>query len=135
MPTDSLVNNIAHIKQAVVFDGMNVEDWRNVTPSDLDAVYDLGGKASIIFELKKRGGSLKVGQRILLERWAEKLPYCVVFLCYHDVESPSPILLNSCIVDKIYYQGKWIDDSEKQRTARQALDDYLSFLKKEKINP
>ena len=45
--------------------------WGNIHPSDIDAVFEFGGKKLVLIELKTEGKKADRGQQLLLERIAD----------------------------------------------------------------
>lgn len=73
--------------------------------SDIDAVYDVKGKALVLIEVKRRGTALTTGQNILLDRmvmWCQKP--CYALTVWHDAEDGEDIILKDCSVISMIHQ-------------------------------
>ena len=73
--------------------------------SDIDACYDVKGKALVLIEVKRRGTALTTGQNILLDRmvmWCQKP--CYALTVWHDAEDEDEIMLKDCSVVNMIHQ-------------------------------
>ena len=62
---EGLIRNTNQVKQAIDFKGL---DFGNIHPSDIDAVLEFDNKHLILFEIKRSGNDIPIGQRLLLKR-------------------------------------------------------------------
>ena len=69
---DNLIRNIGQVKQAINFSGL---EYAAIHPSDIDAVIEIDDRYIILMEVKRQGNTIPVGQRLLLERIADKFEY------------------------------------------------------------
>ena len=57
-----LIRNSNQVKQAIDFVGA---EWKDIHPSDIDAVLEFDNEHLILFEVKRKGYSIPKGQRLL----------------------------------------------------------------------
>ena len=99
-----LIRNVNQVTQALDF--KNVE-FGKIHPSDIDAVIEIDNKYLILIEVKKQGNKMPIGQRLLLERLADKWgKYSIVLKLDHNTND-NPIPLQSCILKKYYLDKEW----------------------------
>jgi hypothetical protein len=92
----SLIRNSNQVRQAIDFTGIQNG---NIWPSDIDAVLEFNNEALILFEVKREGNPLTVGQRLLLERIADSWPtkkVVVIFATHNDRDTSANIILANC---------------------------------------
>ena len=100
-----LIRNAKETKQAIEFSGVKSGKMH---PSDIDAAMEFNSEAIILMEVKKQGNRIPLGQKLLLQRIADKWEKAVVLKLEHTVYDPDEtILLSECRVTYIYYEGKW----------------------------
>lgn len=91
------------IKQVLNFKGIGNS---KIHPTDIDAILEFNEKHLIIFEVKKEGMKVPIGQKLLFERLAdcwEKTngPAWVVY-CFHTTETKDIIDMENCYVKYVY---------------------------------
>lgn len=101
-----VIHDKAKARQLVIFEGMK---WGTITPTDIDAVLDFGGRLIIFIEVKYGLNDITTGQRILFERLCDfintKDRVAVGIVCNHS--SQSDISLRECFVYKVRYKYEW----------------------------
>tara|TARA_R100001463_G_scaffold73845_1_gene127724 strand:- start:943 stop:1335 length:393 start_codon:yes stop_codon:yes gene_type:complete len=102
----SLIKNRDRVKQVIDFTG--VQNGK-MHPSDVDAVLEFDNEALILMEVKYKFNKIPRGQKLLLERiadrWGEK---AIVLKIEHNFNNDKlNIPLNECEVTQIYYNKKW----------------------------
>lgn len=90
-------------RQTLRFDGMVYE---NITPTDIDGLMELHGKAWIVFEAKLKNAQCKYGQKLALERFCKHVAqagkHCLVMIVEHDVENKmQDVFLNLCQIREV----------------------------------
>tara|TARA_R100001463_G_scaffold53553_2_gene104584 strand:- start:23 stop:415 length:393 start_codon:yes stop_codon:yes gene_type:complete len=94
-------------KQIIDFTG--VQNGK-IHPSDIDAVLEFDSKHLLLFELKKVGVQVPLGQRMMLERIIDAWEDCgkigTVVYCEHDTKSEDTIYLKDCTVVGVYNKGE-----------------------------
>ena len=94
MSKRSFIYSPARAAQIRDFQGMR---FGNITPTDIDAVIDFGGKAYVFIETKVRGTPLPLGQRLLLERLCDDLNSehveALVLIAEHSTPAANNILV------------------------------------------
>jgi len=102
-----LIKHPNRAKQLIDFEG--VENGK-IHPSDIDAVLEFDSKYLLLFELKKVGVQVPLGQRMMLERIIDAWEDCgkigSVVYCEHDTESHETIYLKDCKVIGLYNKGE-----------------------------
>jgi len=129
MLDSTLIRRADLLARVICFDGMN--RIRNITPTDIDAIMDYGGNAWWIAECKFAGNKMKHGQRVALERIADKLPNCLLFVCEHH-NAEGQILLKDCIVTERYWRKKWSAPGSKV-TVLETVESFEKMLMKQNI--
>ena len=105
----SLIRNRDYIKQVLSFEGLK---RGNVYPSDIDAVIELHNKHLILFEVKREGTIIPIGQKLMLERlvdsWNSINKIASALYVTHNTKHTEDIMLSECDIMEIYYLGKWV---------------------------
>lgn len=98
--------------------------------TDIDACYDVKGKAIVFIEVKHKGNDITTGQKILFERlvrWISKPCYCMTV--WHDAEEGEDIILADCEVREIRMKdasGKAVIKTSKKHT----VADIVAYIEK-----
>jgi hypothetical protein len=115
--------NTTHAEQLISFVGLQ---WGKITPSDIDAAIDFGGRAFVYIEVKYDDTPISRGQELLLERLcglAEKAGvFGLAILAKHHQDVGTVILADAKVV-RFYWRGDWHPEREN-RTVRQALESF-----------
>lgn len=102
-----LIKHPKRAKQIIDFEG--VQNGK-IHPSDIDAVLEFDSKYLLLFELKKTGVHVPLGQRMMLERiidaWEDSGKIGTVVYCEHDTETDDVIYLKDCKVIGVYNKGE-----------------------------
>ena len=102
-----LIKHPNRAKQLIDFTGVQSG---NIYPSDIDAVLEFDSKYLLLFELKKVGVQVPLGQRMMLERiidaWEDSGKIGSVVYCEHDTQSHETIYLKDCLVIGLYNKGE-----------------------------
>lgn len=81
-----------------------------IHPSDIDAIFEFDNKYLIIFELKKKGVKVPIGQKLLFERiadsWEKTNGPCWVVYCEHDTKAEEIVSMINCDTISIYRDSK-----------------------------
>ena len=124
---ESLIKNKKLIKQIIDFTGLREG---KIYPTDIDFILEFKKKALIIGEVKAKGKSLPIGQRLLLERlvdsWYTKK--AIAMVVEHTSKEDEDILLVDCKVRKIYHAKKW-RTPDKVITVREAINTLKDIFK------
>ncbi len=102
----SLIKNRDRVKQVLDFTGVQN---KKMHPSDIDAVLEFDNEVLILMEVKYKFNKIPTGQKLLLERmanrWGEK---AIVLKIEHSFNNDKlNIPLDKCEVTQIYYNQKW----------------------------
>lgn len=102
-----LIKHLKRAKQIIDFTG--VQNGK-IHPSDIDAVLEFDSKYLLLFELKKVGVQVPLGQRMMLERIIDAWEDCgkigSVVYCEHETEAEQTIYLKDCKVIGVYNKGE-----------------------------
>jgi hypothetical protein len=102
-----LIRNKEQVKQAIDFVGT---EWKDIHPSDIDAVLEFDNEHLILFEIKRKGHSIPKGQRLLLKRivdcWQRK-GRAIILKGEHQCNDTETIILQDCELTALYYDGFW----------------------------
>jgi hypothetical protein len=103
--SEGLIRNKNQVTQAIDFIG---SEWGAIHPSDIDAVLEFDNEFLLLFEIKKKGNTIPVGQEIMLKRicnnWKGK---SIVLKGEHNYKEEETIILNKCDFTLLYYEGTW----------------------------
>jgi len=85
----------------------------NITPADIDAIIDFGGRAFPIVELKLEGYELSVGQRRLIEAQVSRLikggAAAIGIFAWHDAFDPAVAIdVANAKVQETYDGNLWV---------------------------
>jgi hypothetical protein len=123
---DQVIRNREHFNRAIIFQGCSSVGGF----TDIDACYDVKGKAVVFIEVKRKGNDITTGQKILFERlvrWISKPCYCMTV--WHSAEDDENIMLADCEVKEIRMKdssGKAIIKTSKKHT----VADIISYIEK-----
>jgi hypothetical protein len=98
---DQIIRNREYFDRAIIFKGCSSAGGF----TDIDACYDVKGKALILVEVKRKDCSITTGQKILFDRlvmWCQKPVYAIT--AWDD--SDSDIILKDCIVREVRTKGR-----------------------------
>ena len=102
-----LINYPKRIKQLINYTGVQN---KNIHPSDIDAVLEFDSKYLLLFELKKVGVQVPLGQRLMLERiidaWEDSGKVGSIVYCEHNFPVEQQIMLKDCTVVGLYNKGE-----------------------------
>lgn len=122
----SLIRNSKQTKQGVDFTGLQNG---NIHPTDIDAVLEFDNKLLVLFEMKRKGNQIPLGQKILLERvcnnWSLNGKIAFAIKIEHefyndDVDVP----IEKCKATEFYnvHTRKW------HKTKKENIIDILNIL-------
>jgi hypothetical protein len=117
---DQVIRNREYFNRAIIFQGCSSVGGF----TDIDAVYDVKGKALILVEVKREGCAITTGQKILFERlvmWCQKPVYAIT--AWENTDGD--IVLKDCIVKEVRVKspdtGKSIVKPMKGQTVKQIV--------------
>ena len=93
---DQVIRNREYFNRAIIFQGCSSVGGF----TDIDACYDVKGKALILIEVKREGCAITTGQKILFERlvmWCQKPVYAIT--AWENTDGD--IILKDCIVKEV----------------------------------
>jgi len=100
-----LIRSVSQVKQAVDFSGVQNGV---IHPSDIDAVLEFNDKVIILMEVKRKNNIIPTGQRLMLERIADKFEKGIVLKIEHEhYDAETAIPLNKCSVTRFYIDKEW----------------------------
>ena len=97
---DQTIRNREHFDRAIIFEGCSEVGGF----TDIDAVYDVKGKALVLIEVKRKGCAITTGQKILFDRlvmWCNKPVYAIT--AWEDDDAD--IILRDAIVQEVRVKG------------------------------
>ena len=97
---EQVIRNRDYLNRATVFEGCSSVGGF----TDIDAVYDVKGKALVLIEVKRKGCRITTGQKILFDRlvmWCQKPVYAITAW----EEDDGDIILKDAIVKEIRVKG------------------------------
>jgi hypothetical protein len=128
---NQVIRNKQRMMQPIVFQGASSVGGF----SDIDACYDVKGKALVLIEVKRKGSPITMGQNILLDRmvmWCQKP--CYALTVWHDAEEGEDIILKDCTVQSMTMQdpntGKPVN---KPAGNKHTVRDIVAFIEKKHL--
>jgi hypothetical protein len=111
------IKNKDKIQQFVNFDGCQ---FGKISPTDVDALFEIGNKLLILIEIKENDKLVPHGQRLALERicdaWqSAKGPSVILKAVYHPQMTIGDVFLKDMFVYRYYNRGKWTDMSPRRK--------------------
>ena len=101
-----LIRDRKQTTQGIDFQGVQKG---KIHPSDVDAVLEFDNRALILMEVKRKGNDIPTGQRLLLERIADRWEIGIVLKVEHECYNTAiDIPLQDCVVTAMYYKGEWL---------------------------
>lgn len=122
-----VIRNEERRKQLCNFSGLRYAG--GITPADIDAIIDFGGKAFPIVELKLEGYGLSIGQRRLIEAQVSRLikggAAAIGIFATHDAFDVAVAIdvANAKVAET--YDGNTWQAFRGFTTVRQAIDSFL----------
>ena len=121
-----VIRNRKHATQIRDFTGLR---FGKITPTDIDAAVEFGGKLFVFVEAKFGMGDMPFGQRLCLERICDAIHappnrYAVVLVSNHNV-SDGDVDYGASRVVKYRWAGTWRHEFRKEMTVRRAIDEML----------
>jgi hypothetical protein len=95
-----VIRNREYFNRAIIFQGCSSVGGF----TDIDACYDVKGKALILIEVKRKGSPITTGQQILFDRlvmWCQKPVYAIT--AWED--NDGDIILKDALVKEIRMKG------------------------------
>lgn len=125
-----MIKNMKQMMRPVLFDGLA---HGKTMPMDIDAIYDIKGRGTIVYEVKCCHAPMPLGQRLVLEHFVknthpDRMAVAVVCDCA-DNNVDVPIDLATCSIRMGYENGKWFYPRFSQ-TAKEFTDNYIARVYK-----
>lgn len=109
---NSLIRNTKQVRQSIDFTGVQNG---SIHPTDIDFLLEFDNEVLILGEVKRKGVSLPIGQRLVLQRlvdrWGDKAIALKVVHSHRDDDTDIP--LSVCEVESYYFKGDWSIPKEK----------------------
>lgn len=121
---DQTIRNREYFDRAIIFKGCS----SNGGFTDIDAVYDVKGKALVLIEVKREGCAITTGQRILFERlvmWCQKPVYAITAWDNQDGD----IILKDCEVRELRIKGP-DGKSSLKKTSGKTVKQFIDYIEK-----
>jgi hypothetical protein len=121
MGSPGIIQHYARARQLIEFKGMVFE--RGISPTDIDAFLDFGGKLFFFFEVKSGETPVPYGQKLAMERICDAMALageCVYIIARHDTPAAEAVVLYTCRVSEYRWKNKW-HRPEIQKTVMQFL--------------
>ena len=121
------IQNREAAKQIIDFRGLRYGN--NITPTDVDGLFEINDRIFVFFEFKYKGGRLPYGQRLAFQRIANVLDdsgrHVIIFYCEHEVEAPDDIIAANAIVKQVYYKKRWCPITRRNNTLKDLCDSFV----------
>lgn len=123
------VRNRDHAAQLRDFSGLR---FGNITPTDVDAIVEFGGRLFIFVELKYGDAELPRGQRLCLERISDAINAppnrrSIVLVAKHN-DATGDVDCAAAKVVEYRWNGVWRHEFRTSITVRMAIDSMLLRL-------
>jgi hypothetical protein len=119
---DQYIRNREFMMQPIVFNGSSLKGGM----TDVDACYDVYGKAFIFIEVKRAGHYLEKGQAILFKNLAKHMNVpCYCLTAWQFTENGEDIMLKDCIVKEMTRgdgTGKVSYAESSKKTVKEIVD-------------
>ena len=97
-------------RQRILFDNCAIPGT-NITPTDIDCIYEYHGITWILIEVKMKGTPINMGQEVLIRRFIEDGikggKQNLAIIAEHNVIDPEKdIMLEQCVIREVYYPNK-----------------------------
>lgn len=102
----SLIRNSLQTKQGIDFTGLQNG---KIHPTDIDALLEFDNRLLILFEMKRRGNNIPLGQKIALERivdnWTNNGRVAIAIKLEHNYNEPVDVPIEECEATQYYMVG------------------------------
>jgi hypothetical protein len=122
---DQVIRNREYFNRAIIFQGASSVGGF----TDIDAVYDVKGKALVLIEVKREGCPITTGQKILFERmvmWCQKPVYAIT--AWEDDEGD--IILKDATVTEIRVKDPNTGKATVKPFGKHTVKDVISYIEK-----
>lgn len=114
------IRNREQARQLTLFHGLRFD---TISPTNVDAFVEFGGRLFVFVETKREGAALPVGQLIALKRLCDACQSesreAIVVLTRHDTQGDIDLALTR--VEKFWHRGRW-HRTNGDWTLRELLD-------------
>lgn len=102
----SLIRNTKQVRQSIDFTGVQND---KIHPTDVDFVLEFDNEILILGEVKRQGVEVPLGQKLVLQRiadkWGDKAIVLKVVHSHNNDDTDIP--LKDCFVESYYVNKKW----------------------------
>lgn len=102
----SLIRNTKQVRQSIDFTGVQNN---KIHPTDVDFVLEFDNEILILGEVKRKGVEIPLGQKLVLQRiadkWGDKAIVLKVVHSHNNDDTDIP--LKDCFVESYYVNKKW----------------------------
>lgn len=122
--------NRERAKQLRDFSGLR---FGNITPTDIDAFFEIGNNLFIFIEIKYESSELPRGQKLAFERLIDVVgenKKAIFIICEHEEEIEQDIDLASCRVREYRTKKEW-KILENEMTVKELIDKFIKFCKED----
>lgn len=102
----SLIRNTKQVRQSIDFTGVQNN---KIHPTDVDFVLEFDNEILILGEVKRQGIEIPLGQKLVLQRiadkWGDKAIVLKVVHSHNNDDTDIP--LKDCFVESYYVNKKW----------------------------
>lgn len=102
----SLIRNTKQVRQSIDFTGVQNN---KIHPTDVDFVLEFDNEILILGEVKRQGVEMPLGQKLVLQRiadkWGDKAIVLKVVHSHNNDDTDIP--LKDCFVESYYVNKKW----------------------------
>tara|TARA_R110002073_G_scaffold269725_2_gene432899 strand:- start:736 stop:1143 length:408 start_codon:yes stop_codon:yes gene_type:complete len=129
---EDLIKYRKRFNQPIVFNGL--QDGV-ISPTDIDFCFEVDNKYLLIGEVKMKGKSITIGQKLVLQRIVDSWQksgdgkLSIAYFVTHDTNAAEDVILADTDVESIYFNGQWQDKNIKFKKSVQILSEQWNINK------
>jgi len=129
---EDLIKYRKRFNQPIVFNGL--QDGV-ISPTDIDFCFEVDNKYLLIGEVKMKGKSITIGQKLVLQRIVDSWQksgddkFSIAYFVTHDTSAAEDVILADTDVESIYFNGQWQDKNIKFKKSVQILSEQWNINK------
>lgn len=117
-PKRGAIYNRQRASQLIDFSGLR---FGNITPTDIDGLIDFGNRAFVLLEYKRGDNEMPYGQRLALQRVADRKDKPTFVLVGQHENATGDIDGAAAILTEFYYRGQW-RKARRRATIKECCD-------------
>lgn len=118
-PKRGEIYNRQRASQLIDFSGLR---FGNITPTNIDGFIDFWNRAFVILEYKRGDNDMPYGQRLALQRMADRKDVPTYVLVGRHENGTGDIDGGAAILTEVYYAGRWRKVLRRRLTIKDCCD-------------